>query len=108
MVDHATAAPAGTEPRLLSVVIPAYNEESVIGGTLRALAARLQEIDFELLVVDDGSSDRTKETLIDLKRTLPQLRHINNPGPHGYGYAVRYGLASYRGDAVAIVMADGS
>jgi len=93
---------------MLSVVIPAYNEESVIAGTVRALADRLEGLDYELLVVNDGSSDRTEAVLLELERDLSRLRHVNNVGQHGYGHAVRCGLAHYAGDAVAIVMADGS
>jgi dolichol-phosphate mannosyltransferase len=95
---------------LLSVVIPAHNEEGHIEETVRGLVAALQEaaIDHEILVVNDNSADRTEHVLRQLQRELPSVRYINNPPPNGFGFAVRSGLAEFRGDAVAIVMADGS
>lgn len=100
-----------TPPRfLISIVIPAYNEEGVIADTLYALVATLavQPFDWEILVVNDASGDRTEEILLDLEKTEPRLRHVNNKGRHGYGHAVRCGLASFRGTAVIVAMADGS
>jgi dolichol-phosphate mannosyltransferase len=48
------------------------------------------------------------EILEELSRELPSLRYVNNSPPNGFGFAVRAGLSAFRGDAVAIVMADGS
>jgi len=95
---------------MLSVVIPAYNEEHTIGDSIESLAAALDlaQFDYELLVVNDGSSDGTEKVLMELERTYPALRHVNNEGRHGFGHAVRCGLTHYRGSAVAVVMADGS
>jgi dolichol-phosphate mannosyltransferase len=95
---------------MLSVVMPAYNEEAVIAATVRALAAELdrQGIAYEILVVNDKSRDGTAEVLRSLQAEFPHLRHVDNPGPHGYGCAVRLGLANFRGDAVVVAMADGS
>lgn len=95
---------------MLSVVMPAYNEAAVIADTVRALAAELdlQDFPYEILVVDDASHDTTEAVLIELEKSHPHLRHVSNPGPHGYGCAVRHGLAQFRGDAVVIAMADGS
>jgi len=97
-------------PDMLSVVIPAHNEENRIGTTVREIHAALADarIPHEILVINDNSRDRTEETLKELAYTIPQLRYINNNPPNGYGYAVRAGLAAFRGDSVAIVMADGS
>ncbi len=100
---------AGT-PGLLSVVIPAYNEAGHIEGTLRALHETLSNegIDHELLVVNDNSSDETEEILRRLSRQLPTVRYLNNDPPNGFGFAIRSGLAEFRGDAVATYMADNS
>jgi dolichol-phosphate mannosyltransferase len=62
----------------------------------------------EILVVNDNSRDRTEEVLNRLAQSIPALRYITNKPPNGFGYAVRAGLAAFRGDAVAIVMADSS
>src|SRR5262249_52828298 len=95
---------------LLSVVIPAHNEEGRIEPTVRAFDAALTAagIAHEILVVNDNSGDRTEEVLKKLAQSIPALRYINNNPPNGFGYAVRAGLAAFRGDAVAIVMADSS
>ena len=95
---------------MLSVVIPAYNEAAVIEDTLHALIAALgpQSFDWEILVVNDASRDQTEAVLLALERAEPRLRHLNNQGRHGYGHAVRCGLADFRGDGVVVAMADGS
>jgi dolichol-phosphate mannosyltransferase len=95
---------------MVSVVIPAYNEAAVIEETLRALISTLsrQSFDWEILVVNDASRDRTEDVLLALEQTEPKLRHVNNQGRHGYGHAVRCGLADFRGDALIVAMADGS
>ena len=94
----------------LSVVIPAYNEEGSIEGTLRDLSAALgeAEIDYELLVVDDNSRDRTADVVARVAEADPSVRCVRSHYPNGFGFAVRAGLDLFEGDAVAIVMADGS
>lgn len=94
----------------LSVVIPARNEQANIGPTLDALGAELQrrDIPYELLVVDDGSSDDTAGEVRRRAAADAAVRLIRNEGAHGFGYAVRCGLDAFQGDAVAVVMADGS
>jgi dolichol-phosphate mannosyltransferase len=92
----------------LSVVIPAYNEEGSIAETVEVIAARLTEedIDYEIVVVDDNSKDRTAEIISRLTEADPGVRYVRNHYPNGFGFAVRSGLESFTGDAVAIVMAD--
>jgi dolichol-phosphate mannosyltransferase len=94
----------------LSIVIPAHNEEGCIAETVRALHAKLsaQQIDHEILVVNDNSSDCTEQILAHLREEIPSLIYVNNRPPHGFGFAVRKGLEVYTGDAVAIYMADAS
>lgn len=96
-------------PRL-SVVIPAHNEEGCIASTVENLYAQLTaaEVDHEIVVVNDNSSDNTESILVDLERTIPSLRHVNNCPPHGFGFAVRAGLEAFEGDAVVVYMADAS
>jgi dolichol-phosphate mannosyltransferase len=95
---------------MLSVVIPAYDEEGRIATTVREIHAALSDarIPHEILVVNDNSRDRTEERLKELGLEITELRYINNDPPNGFGYAVRAGLAAFRGDAAAIMMADGS
>jgi dolichol-phosphate mannosyltransferase len=94
----------------LSIVIPARNEEGNIENTLRALvhALRAERIQFEIVVVNDGSSDATEAKALAMCGAEPSIRLIRNSSRHGYGLAVRAGLEYCTGDAIAIMMADGS
>lgn len=102
--------PNGTPLQLLSIVIPAHNEEGCICSTVEHLhlELRLRDIPHEIVVVDDGSSDSTWQRLIELGASLPELRAMQNQGRHGFGRAVAKGFDSIRGDAVVVMMADES
>jgi dolichol-phosphate mannosyltransferase len=106
-MDDATAQ---RELRLLSIVIPARDEEGCIVSTVRHLhlELHLQKVPHEIIVVDDGSRDRTWELLLDLQKSLPELRPVQNNGLHGFGRAIIHGLDQMKGDAVVIMMADES
>src|SRR5690606_12506038 len=93
---------------LFSIVVPARDEEASLPPTLRELHAVFTQHDVphELIVVDDGSTDSTWAVLQALRAEIPTLRPVQNPGPHGFGRAVVYGLNQMQGDAVAIMMAD--
>jgi dolichol-phosphate mannosyltransferase len=95
---------------LFSIVIPARDEEAALPPTLHDLYATLlrEGIPHEFIVVDDGSSDRTWAVLQDLRRKIPTLEPVQNPGPHGFGRAVVCGFNHMHGDACAVVMADAS
>lgn len=92
----------------LSIVLPAYNEEGSIIDTLRTLFAKLKEekIDHEIIVVNDNSKDNTLKLLHIIQEQIPTLTIYTNYGPNGFGYAIRYGLERFKGDCVAIMMAD--
>ena len=94
----------------LSVVIPARNEAGNIGPTIDAVRQRLrgEGVAYEVVVVDDGSSDATADEVRARASADPGVRLVQNAEPHGFGYAVRRGLDAFTGDAVAIMMADGS
>jgi dolichol-phosphate mannosyltransferase len=94
----------------LSVVIPAHNEAGVIGGTLSALAQTLdaESIDYEVLVIDDASTDGTPQVVADYAAENGRIRCLRSHYPGGFGFAVRAGLERFEGDAVAIMMGDGS
>src|ERR1700689_3862449 len=87
---------------MLSVVIPAHNEERHIAGTVKDLQTALSAagINHEILVVNDNSSDDTERILIALCQEYPEVRHVSSVPPNRFGYAVRCGLAAFRGDAV--------
>jgi dolichol-phosphate mannosyltransferase len=101
-----TAAPLS----MLSVVIPARDEEGCIASTVEHLhiELKLREVPHEIIVVDDGSRDKTWTILQEISRELPQLRPVQNAGSHGFGRAVIRGLAEVKGDAVVVMMADES
>jgi len=90
--------------RLVSVVIPAYNEESSIGPTLEKLQAVLKAegVPFELLVVDDGSTDATAQIAADCGATV-----LHHPYNMGNGAAVKTGLRQAKGEVIALLDADG-
>lgn len=94
----------------LSVVIPARNEAGNIGATLDGLTERLKKesIAYEIVAVDDGSTDATPAEIEKRSKNDPGVRLVRNTGRHGFGYAIRCGLETFTGDAVVILMADGS
>ena len=94
----------------VSVVIPARDEADAIAPTVGGLAAALDaaERDYELIVVDDASSDGTAAVVAGLAERNPRIRCVRSHYPNGFGFAVRAGLDVFTGDAVAIAMADGS
>lgn len=94
----------------LSIVMPAHNEEGCIEPTIEHIIDVLsgQAISYEILVVNDNSRDATETILQGLSQRYQHVRYINNYYPNGFGFAVRCGLENFKGDAVAIVMADGS
>ena len=100
----------GDAQALLSVVIPARDEDGCIGTTVEHLhlELRLHDIRHEIIVVDDGSTDRTWHVLQEMTSRMDSLRPVQNPGPHGFGRAIIHGLDRMRGDAVVIMMADES
>jgi dolichol-phosphate mannosyltransferase len=92
----------------LSIVIPAYNEAESISETVEQIenVFKNTKIEHEIFVVNDNSKDNTIEVLDKLQKRFPVLKYETNPGPNGFGYAVRFGLERFNGDCVAIMMAD--
>ena len=92
--------------RLLSVVAPLYEEESLVEAFHARVCSALERIPFELILVDDGSSDRTPELLAELAAQDPRVRVIQLSRNFGHQTALTAGLDHARGDAVAMLDAD--
>jgi dolichol-phosphate mannosyltransferase len=94
----------------LSVVIPAHNEVGSIASTVIGLTEVLDRegIDYELIVIDDASTDGTADAVEPLAAGNTRVRCFQSHYGRGFGFAVRAGLDRFEGDAVAIVMGDGS
>jgi glycosyltransferase involved in cell wall biosynthesis len=95
------------EPRY-SIVIPAFNEEARIGATLERVMECVETRGWnaEVLVVDDGSSDKTAAIVSDMVGRFSQLRLIENGHNRGKGYSVRNGILQARGAIVMFTDAD--
>jgi len=92
----------------LSIIIPAYNEELRLPGTLEKIASFLRQepATTEVLVVDDGSSDKTLAVAESFRGKIPQLRVISNGTNRGKGYSVRNGSLQSRGRIALFTDAD--
>jgi glycosyltransferase involved in cell wall biosynthesis len=95
---------AVTEYRLLSVIVPVFNERSTVAEVIRRIRAVELPVDIEVIVVDDGSSDGTDKVLAAMGDST--VRIISHPHNKGKGAAVRTGLEAVRGDLVLIQDAD--
>jgi len=95
---------------LISVVIPAKNEEKNIRFTVENIDREFtqQGFDYEIIVVNDGSTDGTEQIVKEIKEKNDKVLLIRNKPPFGFGYAIRKGLDHFRGDYVIISMADSS
>lgn len=92
---------------LHSIVVPMYNEEEVVDLFFERLAAALANVpSYEIIVVDDGSSDRTWELLLAARGRIPQLRLIRFSRNFGHQTAITAGIDAARGDTVTVIDAD--
>ncbi len=98
------------ENTFLSIIIPAYNEASNIGATLAEVAEYLKGKDYsyEVIVIDDGSSDDTISTAKEKKNDLNSLRIISSKPNRGKGYVVREAMLDSSGKYVMFMDADNS
>jgi polyisoprenyl-phosphate glycosyltransferase len=94
------------ELHLLSVVAPMLDEEALASAFHARVAVALGEIPFELVVVDDGSRDRTPEILDRIASRDPRVRVLHLSRPFGHQLALTAGLDHARGDAVVLIDGD--
>ena len=94
----------------LSIIIPAYNEEARISKTVIEILEYFnsQEWQYEIIVVNDGSKDKTSDVIQSLIQISPQIRIINQDRNYGKGFAVKTGVLASRGKLVLFTDADGS
>jgi glycosyltransferase involved in cell wall biosynthesis len=92
----------------LSIIIPSYNEELRLPATLERIAAYIQTCgrETEVLIVDDGSRDRTAAVAATFRDKIPTLRVISNGVNRGKGYSVRHGIQEARGRIALFTDAD--
>jgi glycosyltransferase involved in cell wall biosynthesis len=101
-------AASPSRPAGLSIFFPAYND----GGTIASLVIQAVQVagrltpDFEVLIINDGSSDATREIADELARTYPQVRVVHHPRNRGYGGALRSGFAAATKDLIAYTDGD--
>src|ERR1700742_2711423 len=96
------AAPMTVAAPEFTIIIPAYNEEERLPSTLEKIAAYVHAANHttEVIVVDDGSKDKTVSVAESFKGMIPSLRVISNGQNRGKGYSVRHGMQEARGDVV--------
>ncbi len=94
-------------PRL-SIVVPAFDEEKRLGASLKRMLAYFDTMryPFEILVVDDGSTDDTARLVETIAACRPQVRLLSYKANRGKGYAVRYGVLQARGERILFCDAD--
>jgi len=104
-----TTSPALLTTRGISVVLPAYNEEAVIADSVRACIAVLAQVapDFEIIIVDDGSRDRTGAIADDLAAANSRVRVVHNRPNRGYGGALIAGFQAVTKSLTFFMDADG-
>jgi dolichyl-phosphate beta-glucosyltransferase len=97
-------------PILLTVVVPAYDEQKRIGKTLRELDSYFtrQSYGYEIVVVNDGSRDHTADVVRQLAPSIKNLRLIDNSENRGKGWAVRQGVLAAKGQIIVFTDADNS
>ena len=102
------SAPGRSSEVVLSLVIPAYNESARLPATLQAVLSLLRSRSeaFEVLVVDDGSTDDTAELVQRLCREASEVRLLRHPTNFGKGAAVRNGMLNARGEYILFTDAD--
>src|SRR3984885_12997134 len=93
-------------PTLLSVVAPVYDEEELVEQFVERAIAAVADYPYELVIVNDGSSDRTPELLDEIAERDPRVRVVHLSRNFGHQAALTAGLEHAVGDVVAMIDAD--
>ena len=91
-----------------SVVIPCYNEEDAILPTIQSIRGILKGRNYELIVVNDGSTDRTSAVLADIQKQDPHVHVLHHSRNMGYGAALKTGVRRAASDWIVLTDADGT
>ncbi|MEO7773728.1 MAG: glycosyltransferase family 2 protein [Steroidobacteraceae bacterium] len=107
--DHSSLQKILTSQPRATLVMPCFNERDGIGSTLDQLSEQLTGLEsYELIVVDDGSTDGTAQALQEAVRRHPEVRVITHKANRGYGAALKTGIRKARSDLIVITDADGT
>jgi glycosyltransferase involved in cell wall biosynthesis len=100
---------SGALARSISIVIPALNEEVVVEGVVRDIAKQVAAAfaDYEIILIDDGSADKTGDIMDRLAAELPRVRAIRNPRNLGLGSSYQRGVAEARKNYLMMLCGDG-
>jgi len=94
------------DTKMLSVIIPAYNEAGNIGNCIRETAHALEGLENEIIVVDDGSKDETRKAALQVAAELTQVRVVGYDRNQGKGHALKSGYSFTRGERIAFLDGD--
>jgi dolichol-phosphate mannosyltransferase len=104
-----SAARSGVRASSISIVIPALNEETVLEGVVRDISVQVATsfTDYEIILINDGSTDKTGDIMDRLATELPNIRAVHNTGNIGLGSSYQRGLAEARSDYLMMLCGDG-
>ena len=90
----------------ISIIVPAHNEESNIAICVSELVRVCKQLDYEIVLVDDASKDKTPAIVNYLGGKNKNIKVVHRKPPNGFGRAVKTGLSKASGDIIVFVMAD--
>jgi dolichyl-phosphate beta-glucosyltransferase len=91
---------------MLSIVVPAYNEEKNILNAIKRIDKFFKKKKYELIIVNDGSKDATEKLVEEAAKTNKKIRLVNNPENRGKGYAIKNGVMHSKGEEILMIDAD--
>jgi glycosyltransferase involved in cell wall biosynthesis len=93
-----------SDKKQVSIIIPVYNEEKTIKNLIKDIKASLKNTIYEIIAVDDGSTDKSKKILKNIKK----IKILTHPSNKGYGAAIKTGIKNAKYNSILIIDADGT